>query len=210
MWFLPSRGRPHLISRVFKNIPTEPGILAVDDDQAELYQAVDLPPKWKLVVLPRMALSEKLNALFYQNHDAPYYGIICDDMVAETPNWDRLLELAAGAWHIAYADDCLHRRIGAAAFGGDLIRTIGWLVCPTIKHFFLDDVHEVIANEFKIGRQNSHVKIPHLHFTTGKTPIDQTYRERPDHETDRQAFVKWKADEWPQLRAKLKQQFAAC
>lgn len=215
MWFLPSRGRPHLMSRVFSVAsPTEPGVLAIDQDQRDDYAAVKLPKGWLVLVLPRMVLAAKLNAMFECFPNCPYYGILNDDMVPQTPGWDSILAKAAGLRCIAWGDDCLNGRIGAAAFGGELIRKLGWLACPAVKHFYIDDVHELIAADLGIGKRLAEVKIPHLHFsakdtTLGVTPYDTTYLERPSATEDQMAYRAWCEREWPALRQRLVESVAA-
>lgn len=211
MWFLPSRGRAHLIERLWKAcMPTMRGVLAYDIDQTNDYVSVPLPPTWERLGMQRTHLSAKCNRLLEHFPDEPWYGIICDDQVPATPGWDRLLPQAAGAWRIAWADDCLHKRIGASAFGGELVRALGWMQCPSIKHFYLDDVHELIVKELDCGVYCADVKIPHLHFTTGGTPWDATYAQRPSHGEDALAFAKWKEYEWPALKARLQRVMPTC
>jgi hypothetical protein len=211
MWFLPSRGRPHLIARVFERSDpiTTPGVLGIDDDQVDLYLGVSLPHGWTVHVQPRTFLSAKVNNMLAAYPDEPWYGLICDDQQG-WGHWDRALVGAAGRRRVAWGDDGLHHRLGVSVFGGDLVRAIGWLCCPTIKHFYIDDAHELIVRELGCGVPCMGVQVPHLHFTTGETPFDKTYEERPDIEECRIAFEAWRETEWPDMLARLRKEGFAC
>lgn len=211
MWFLPSRGRAHLIARVFKesNPVTEPGVLAIDADQVASYAGVKLPVGWTVKVMPSLFLTDKLNYLFSAFPHEPWYGVICDDQQG-WGDWFSQLPAACGTRKIAWGDDGLHHRIGCFAMGGDLARALGWLTCPRTKHFFIDDVHELIARELGCGVPRMDIKVPHLHFTTGLTAMDDTYRERPPYSEDKYAFDEWVTEEWPALLARLRAEGFAC
>ena len=205
MWILPTRGRPDLAQRVFSLAPpTAPGVMVVDEDQVDAYSAVSLPIGWQRLVLPRLYLAEKLNATVERFPGAGFYGIVNDDMLPASPAWDITLPLVADRWKIAWADDELNGRIGAAAFGGDLVRALGWLAPPALKHFYIDDAHELVAHDLGIGRPMMNVKIAHLHFSTGKAAYDRTYKDRPNIGTDKVAFDHWKSEEWPAEKARLR------
>ncbi len=209
MWLLPTRGRPELAQRVFSIAPpTAKGAVLVDDDEIEVYSHLTLPKNWFRLILPRTTLSQKFNAAFEVLNAEPFYGLLNDDMLPTTPGWDTALPETAGPWGIAWADDELNHRIGASAFGGELVRTLGWICQPTQKHFFLDDAQELIARELGIGKPCLHIKIPHLHFTAGKAPYDQTYKNRPSHSADRLAFENWKLNEWPATKERLSSAFS--
>jgi len=205
MWLLPSRGRPQLIARVFsKTVTTEPGVVGIDEDEVDLYSDVALPRRWIFHVCPRLYLGPKLNYLVGQFPGRPWYGNINDDMLPETQGWDGLLPQAAGRRGIAWADDGLNRRLGAAAYGGELIRDLGWLACPALKHFYIDDVHELIAAELAVGTLCRDIRIAHLHWSAGLTPRDRTTNERPPSDADRHAFEAWRVAAWPTVRERLR------
>lgn len=204
MWIVCSRNRPHLIERLFsKTMPTTPGVIAIDEDQAEMYAATSLPEGWKLDVSKRNYFGPKNNDVFSRYPNEPWYGSINDDMLPETPGWDSILPEASGPWGIAWGDDKLGGRAVCVAFGGELIRALGWICCPGVYHFFNDDVHELIARELGIGKYIPEVIVPHLHFSKG-AEYDETYKSRPSHGADRARFQYWRDNQWPQMREHLK------
>lgn len=206
MWILPSRNRPDLVARVFsKTTVTAPGVVAIDLDQVGLYEQLKLPDGWSVLATERAFFGPKNNDIFRRFPDEPWYGTISDDMLPETEGWDVELPKSAGSWGAAWADDKLYGRAVCIAFGGELIRALGFLCCPATQHFYNDDAHELIAKEFG-GVYRSDVSVPHLHFTKGLSVKDKTYDERPSSGADRKAFEAWKQREWPAIRDRVRAQ----
>lgn len=86
--------------------------------------------------------------------------------------------------------------------GGDLARELGWTMCPRLAHYYLDDVHERIA-EVVGGVFLRQVVVSHEHVNAGRAPMDRTYAERPSPEKDRVSYEKWLSEEWPAIRDRL-------
>jgi len=203
---MPTRGRPHLISRFFSKAPPQPetkGILAIDDDDAENYEGVELPSGWTFRSTPRAYCTVKLNEVFAAFPDEPFYGFVMDDTVPLTDKWDLLLAEKAGANGIAWPDDCLPgKRPSAIVLGGDLVRALGWIAEPTIKHFYADNVWETMAKDLGTAGRCEEIKIAHLHFSNGNAPFDSVYQERPSPATDFLNYKRWMLA-WPKLKARL-------
>lgn len=211
MWIVCSRNRPHLVERIFSKVtPTEKGIIAIDDDQIEMYAGVVLPDRWSFFISPRANFGPKNNEVFAQFPDEPFYGSLNDDMHPQTQGWDSILPHRAGRFGISWADDCLKKRAGCLAFGGDLIRALGFICAPGVKHFFNDNVHETIARDLGLGSYCGDVKVPHLHWSNDKAEKDATYLERPSHADDMKAFNRWKDHAWPALKLKVQQVMQVC
>lgn len=206
MLIMPSRGRPHLIPRFFSVAPPQPetrGILALDDDDAPNYKGIELPKGWEFRVAPRSYFTARVNALFAEFPSEPTYGFLMDDTVPRTDRWDVLLAERAGPWGLAWPDDCLPgKRPSALAIGGELVRALGWISCPTVKHFFTDSVWEKMAEDMGCAGRCEDIKVAHLHFSSGAVPFDRTYAERPDHATDARNFNEWLLT-WPSLKKRI-------
>lgn len=202
MWVVPSRGRPHLVKRLFDVGIREKGVLVLDVDDAAKYERVRLPFGWSTLVLPRMYLGPKLNAAFNAFPDEPWYGVLNDDHLPVTLGWEGKVVNAAGLRSIAWPDDNYGKRISSHVMGGDLARELGWTMCPRLAHYYLDDVHERIA-ECVGGVFVGDVMVSHEHVNAGRAPMDRTYAERPSPENDRIAYEKWLSDEWPGIRDRL-------
>lgn len=202
MWLLPSRGRPHLAQRLFDtgNFKT-PGLLILDVDDAAKYEPVSLPDGWEKIVRPRMFLSGKINAGFEYRPQEPWYGVLNDDHVPMTEGWDEKL-IASLKGPLAWPQDNYADRISVPVMDGDFARSIGWVACPDLKHFYLDDVNELIADCFGCSRTED-IVVSHEHVNAGRMAPDLTWHERPSNAEDRTAFIVWCRDKWPALREKL-------
>jgi hypothetical protein len=205
MLIMPSRGRPHLIARFFSVAPPQAqGILALDDDDADNYNGISLPQNWGVRVAPRSYFTARVNSLFSEFPNEPTYGFVMDDTVPLTEGWDVSLAEKAGPWGLAWPDDCLPgKRPSALAMGGELVRALGWISCPSIKHFYTDSVWELMAPGIGAAGRCEEIKVAHLHFSSGAAPYDKTYQERPDHAADAASFESWAWDEWPRIKARL-------
>lgn len=207
MWLLPSRGRPHLIGRVFSVVPPHPetvGMLVLDDDDAASYADVVLPHNWTRHIGPAGGgIGAIVNRVFAAFPNEDFYGVLSDDMVPLTPGWDVEMARAATPFDLIGAHQVHGNRIGAIAMGGDLARCLGWLLCPAVRHFYGDDVMELMIAECGFTGMRADIQIEHLHFSSGRAPYDATYQGRGSSHADREAFEAWKETQWPVLRAKI-------
>lgn len=201
MWLLPSRGRPHLVRRLFAEGKFQtPGLLIIDDDDYKNYRGVELPPGWEKVSIPRAFLSAKLNAGC--KTPAPWYGVLNDDHLPMTPDWDVKLVEALDSQPMVWPLDNYADRISTPVFDAALVADLGWIAPPELNHFYIDDVHELIAEVLGCSRLET-VTVSHEHVNKGRMKPDLTYKERPDPNADRAAFQKWCRDEWPQIRQRI-------
>jgi hypothetical protein len=207
VWLVPSRGRPHLAQRLFDCGFKEKGILILDEGDAQRYDRVRLPFGWKKLVLQRLWLSPKLNVAFDLNPEEPWYGILNDDHLPVTSGWEAEM-VREGQKGMAWPDDNYGKRISSHVKSGDLCRLLGWFVCPAIKHYYLDDVDELLAGMVG-GRFLSHIMVSHEHANAGRAPMDRTYLERPNPNLDKKAFLQWRENEWPAIAERLKMRKAA-
>ncbi len=203
MWFIPSR-RPHLIERFFSIAPPiEPGAIVYDADMAEAYAALKIPHNWKIhEVKGCKVFRDKANQIFADFPNESYYGVIGDDTVPETQGWDIFLGERAGSRNIALGSQVYIKRAGGGAIGGDLVRALGWLCCPAVNHFYSDDALDLIGAEFKCIKTYEGIRLAHHHFSVGKAPYDDVYKNRTNSD-DKKAFENWKRDDWPTLREKI-------
>ena len=201
MWLLPSRGRPHLVRRLFAEGKFQtPGLLIIDDDDYKNYRGIELPNGWEKVSLPRMFLSAKLNAGVKRRPDEPWYGILNDDHMPITEDWD--LKLVEACNPMTWPNDNYGDRISTLVISGDLVRTLGWISPPELNHFYIDDVHELIAECLGCTRLEE-VTVSHEHVNAGRMPKDKTWHERPEPNDDRIAFAKWCREKWPEIRQRI-------
>lgn len=203
----PSRGRPQNLLRLVKALgdtaPAARLYVYVDDDDPELPKYLELALPVRLTVGPRVFYGSAVNhlATLAVADGATHLAMFGDDVVPQTAGWDRMLiDALGGRLGIAYGDDGLRHKHAPDlpthyVTQAELFTRLGWLVLPTLRHLFADDV----ARELGKGLHNlvymDAVKLEHRHRWVGKAPDDLTYREANDkqkRELDRRAYLEWR------------------
>jgi hypothetical protein len=201
-WILPSRGRPDNLARFVDRYRLHRSCTRVDVivDECDLMRddyirmARDWPQAIELHVMLRQPLGEIQNRWYGHNPDLAWYGMLGDDAVPATDEWDRLLVEAAGRDGVAYCADGVNdeRQASQSVIGGDLVREMGWLILPGLERIYGDNVWTDIARERGTLRYLPHVRLEHWHFSNGKAPYDETYR-KPCADSDERIYLRWRA-----------------
>lgn len=94
MWFLITYNRPLLAQRFIEAAVstgmTTPGVMFVQGD-AKGYD-FPMPKGWaRAISATNIGLIRGLNTCLVQHKDAPWYGLLADDLLPETEGWDRKL-----------------------------------------------------------------------------------------------------------------------
>jgi hypothetical protein len=91
-----------------------------------------------------------MNELFEKYPDEEFYGLLADDLIPHTSEWDQRLIEAAGRNKISQANDltknpkhCMHPCVG-----GDLVRAAGFFASPTCIHYGSELVWKELAKSF--------------------------------------------------------------
>jgi hypothetical protein len=210
MIFLPTRGRPQSILRFIecyhRTEAKEPVLLVTDHDDRS-YDAITLPANFSIKVMPpHGGIGECMNAAFADHPNEVYYGLIADDVVPETPRWDQILINACLPYGISWGDDGVPGiNLPTHPFiAGDLVRAIGWIACPTLKHWYTDNVCHDIAVGIGCGKFLPEVKLPHYHVFNDKAELDDTYLNQPSREKDKAAYLKFRQEELPGLLQRIR------
>ncbi len=204
IWFLISHNRPELCKRALEHIiasgcDTE-GMLLINGSH---YPEMPLPKKWGKIQLDKnLGYCGAMNWCFKQFPKEKFYGMMGDDEIVSTP-FDTALIKSAGDWNIAHSNDGWqsHRRIhGYAAFGGELIRTMGYIAPQGMWHWYIDNVWEDISGALGIKRMVPEVRTEHLHYLTGKSAKDATYELGESRSVqDAEIYRRWCATEFPDI-----------
>lgn len=200
MWLLQSRGRPQILARFLARAVetglSTPGHIWIDSDDPTLpeYLSLKLPEGWMIGVHRRIGLGPSTNALLMGYWDEPWFGILGDDAMPATQDWDKKLIAEAGADYMASPADGINdgtaRITNGTVIGGNLARSLGWLILPGLQRLYGDDVLHEIGKERGVLRYRPDVRVEHWHFTTGKTPMDETYL-KPEASADRSIYEEW-------------------
>lgn len=108
-----------------------------------------------------------------------YIGMIGDDNRPRTTGWDTRIIEALQDKPFAFGNDLYPRDPGSHCAHifcrSEIVKTLGYLGPPTLKHMFVDNVWLEWGRACGIAYLDD-VIIEHLHFTTGKSAYDETYR----------------------------------
>jgi hypothetical protein len=203
IWSLPSRGRPESMQRFIDAYKATDATCRVfvwidsDDPSRPEYEKIDYPEHWIVETGPRFEkrCNGVIEEMFRRFPDASAYGFLADDLLPKTERWDARLVNAARRDRIAYGDDCLQREKLAThpVIGGDMARTIGWLVMPGVEQYFVDTALHSIAKATGRLVYVPDVVVEHLHPCAGKAPLDETYRVTDVEliEREQAAYERW-------------------
>ena len=203
MIFLATRKRLANIERFIKAYhdtkATEKVILLVDEDD-DTYQQLVLPEQFGILYFPKSTVTNLYNQAFALFPNEDVYGIMADDVVPETKDWDKTLRINALNVAVAWGDDGI-QGIGLPThpfLNGDIVRKLGFIAQPDLKHWYVDDFWLLMAHT--IGGAYCHgVKITHHHHLNGKAAMDDTYKNQPEASQD---AITWKQKQ-PEYRAML-------
>lgn len=209
MIILPTRGRPESIRRFMSAYEAtgaeEPVMLLVDHDDPS-YDTLAMHPKFSIKKMPpHSGIGDCFNHAFKDFPSEEYYGIVADDVVPQTPGWDQLLKAACLPYGMSWGNDgvqggnlCTHPFIA-----GDVVRRIGWLAAPGIKHWFVDNVWKDIAGVLGGGNYLPDVKMTHYHVLNGLAEMDDTYLSQPSREKDLQSFIAFRQTSFPEIARRI-------
>ena len=204
MILLPTKGRPHLLNRFFECC-VETGvtekILLIFDGEEDRATYDGIYNAEELIAPKGTPLGSCFNLAYEKYPNEPYYGLVSDDCTPETPKWDVKLKEACLPNLIAWPAEGIHNEKlpGFVFIGGDLVRKMGFICPPTIKHWFTDNLWNAIQLKCGIGVYLPHVMLRHRHFINGLAPEDDTYKNQPDHEADGKAYAAFLKDEFAAL-----------
>lgn len=187
---VPSRGRPGNIGRLITAMDsTCQGDthlvvgLDSDDPAAEDYpgRGSSEPEGIPYVVRPGLhKVTAWMNALTIPEADNyRYLGSIGDDNEPRTPGWDTEVMKALEVTPFAFANDQYpSRQPGTLSchifMRSEVVRKLGYFGPPSIAHMYVDVAWYAWGTACGITYLHD-VLIPHLHYSSGSAPHDQTY-----------------------------------
>lgn len=109
-----------------------------------------------------------------------FVGMIGDDNVPRTEGWDTRVIESLAEHNFCWADDLDPGRAPGSMsmhifMRSDVVRKIGYMAPASIRHMYNDVVWFAWATATS-GEFLSDVVIEHLHYSLGKSPMDDTYQ----------------------------------
>lgn len=184
---VPSRGRPGNITRLIEAMAhTCEGetdlVVGLDEDDPALAQYPDpFDTDVSYVVKPGLhKVTAWMNELIVSEAgNYRFAGSVGDDNVPHTPGWDVRVMEALEKTPFAFANDqypsrqpgtlCCH-----VFMRSEVVQTLGYFGPPSIAHMYVDVAWMAWGTACGITYLHD-VLIPHLHYTSGGAPHDETY-----------------------------------
>ena len=205
---VPSRGRPAGIARLLDSVHETSRAkthlhVAVDEDDEKLpqYEAVMKKAGGEHDVLetgPRKGLCGTTNDVAVRRADEyPCLASFGDDMVPRTPGWDRALIRGIGdmgGTGIAYPFDGVREDIPeAVVMSSDIVRALGWMCEPSLKHWYPDNVWADLGRGAGCLRHLRAVAVDHLNVVVTQAKADETAAGNGKSlDADREAYWLWR------------------
>jgi hypothetical protein len=204
LWLLPTKGRIKELKR-FLNAAREmgtgtPGMILVNQSEMDAdpsyYHAIErfMLDDWSLLPVKAESYGDAIRAVWPRIRDKAWVGLLADDLIPATSTWDKALIARLHGWNFVSSNDgwqAPHRMHGAVVFSGDLLRAVGWLFPPKLRHVFHDDIWEGIGRDTGCWHQAMDVMVKHLHESLSgiKGPTVDPQSELWKH--DQAVFTDW-------------------
>jgi hypothetical protein len=200
---LPSRGRPDKINDALEalkdNSRISDFIVAIDDDEADLYPRVE---GFIYEVNPRLRMNGTLNLVankYADKYETIYF--LGDDHLVRTKGWDELLyaPIKARGYGLAYGDDRLQGKNLATAvmMSTNIIRILGYMAPPKLIHLYMDNFWMNLGQALDCLDYVPQAVIEHMHYLAGKSEQDAQYAEVNSSEMyqkDRETYLQYVKD----------------
>lgn len=216
----PSRMRPKGLERAFNswklNSVSSDIIFGFQDSDPSLNDNIDIVKPCPFLILGDIGLAAKVNYLCSALTGYDAYMVFNDDLIVHTPGWDKLLldkldDLESKSKHRLWI---LHWRDGIQ--DGNLCQgfstkellsiTNSFFPIGYMRHLFVDNYYKFIGESCGILHYVPEVFIEHLHYTAGKSQLDDNYRQTNSIEAynrDGEAFRKWVEQNGEDLVSKI-------
>lgn len=162
-----------------KSLPTTKLVFVVDRDDRTEYDGPydeDIFLYQRRGIVPNIMAATNEAVRYYQD-DFDVIGFIGDDVRFRSIGWDKDFASALESGGIAYGDDGVHGESLPTHWWvtTDIIKSVGWLLNPALRHFYMDNTWLELGKALDCLHYLPDVKVEHLHFSFGKSPMDSTY-----------------------------------
>jgi hypothetical protein len=176
MWLLPSLNRAANLRRFLDAFRATGGSTpgAIIADHADFaanraaYESLDLPRGWFIWQTAGVTPGDKLREIWDRLAPCTWLGLIGDDCVPETAEWDKHLITSLDGTNFVSCDDARlapHKVGNCWAISGGLVRTVGYIFPPGLQHLFVDDVWETLGRATGCWRVRMDVRVRHAAVT---------------------------------------------
>lgn len=229
VWLLPTKERignlRRFLSAAREMGTTTPGWVLVNAGELEANrfayeQALSVGPQhWELKAVDAQCYGDAVRAAWQDVEERDWVGLVADDLVPCTGNWDTALLKHLQGWNVVSSNDgwqattgnILRDRLhGAIAWSGPLARAVGWIFPDGLTHIFHDDVWETIGRETACWQVRPEVMCKHLHESLEGSVPPTMDRESALWKHDESWFKDWVASSKNECVAKVRAHMEAC
>lgn len=209
LWLLPSN-RPEELKKFFAaavamGMTTRGYVCIADNSEADNYLEA-IPEGWMPLFTNEKGFAAALQGSLENMGDWPskhceWIGVLSDDLVPETPNWDTKLISRLNGWNaVASNDGCYAPKSikGAICFSTALLDAVGYLAPPGLQHFGFDNTWLALGAATNCLEFALDVMVRHpnrQNFLMGPNEHDarlETFRKEDDD-----TFQQWKRERMP-------------
>lgn len=231
MWLVPSRRRltklRNFCNSAIKTKTTTPALIIVDkkdfEENQDEYAQIEVyhfpvGAGWKIHVSTAEGMGAKIKETHLMWKDAAWVGVLNDDHVLVTPEWDtRLISQLNGRNFLTCNDrwNAPQRAAGATIFSMPLMEAFGFPMFPSqIEHLGIDDVFETIGRATGCWEVDMSVVVEHHHAYKNPDMIDDTHRavygtmpwdQSPQAVDAQQRFMAWYKTDFPAVIQRVRE-----
>ena len=214
MWLLASRGRPsnyqRFINSWIKTNASTPVYVRLDecDPTIDEYKKINHPKEFEIIINKRARLGEAMNELYHTHPNLDFYGLLADDLIPKTTNWDKKMIEAAGSKYFSQANDLTEKPQNCChpCLGGDLVRAAGFFSFPLVKHYYVEVIwKDLKKRDSRFLKYLSEVIVENAHYKFNKSNFDNTYRDAENGKAnDKKLWKKWREKEFENFYSRVK------
>lgn len=201
-WLVPTRGRIHTnlrrLLRALEVTETSTRVYVVVDeddyhDHAEAYDTLGCD----LFMVTGGSSGEAFEQarMMLSTFETEWVGFLSDDLVPETKGWDLELLAHLNGTNVISSNDGAHaprRMNGAVVWSAPLLRAVGYVYPPGLKHMYVDDVWEELGRAIGIWYCEMDVMVRHAHASWGGQKDAITTRANAFLPGDQLTYQAWR------------------
>jgi hypothetical protein len=185
--------RPDRIQEMIKSYRDTKGsdntdiIYCLDNKDKRLYEYEPVLRGEKVIIESPNYQTKMFNIIskeLYTDYD--YYGLINDDHIFRTKNWDielvQTVEELGNGFGLAHANalwydsDIVCRHPSAFIISANIIRVLDYAIYPELRHFKLDTYFRDLTEPLGLLFFREDIVIEHMHRDVGKAEDDENYK----------------------------------
>lgn len=218
--FLPTLNRIKLLKRFLESytetLATIKVLVLVDkhdfSENSIGYGSLELPQNCSIVVTgDNVSMGDKVRSVLSLAEDEDWVGLLNDDHVCITPEWDKKVDALIDGTNMVSTNDGFWNfginPVGLTAWSLPLLKASGIPIFPRkLQHWFIDDLWKAVGESTGCWLETMKVNIAHKHVFKGEMAIDDTYNKIQNMEQiskSRKEFEDFMKEDFKDVCAKI-------